>query len=350
MQNKIVIIGAGLTGLTLAYLLKKRNINALILEADSKIGGRIQTINGINNTKIEMGATWFGDHHLHLKNLILELNLKYFKQFTKGVSLFETDSMTAPQRFEIPTNEEEPSYRIIGGTNQLINTLADKLDTKQIELNSKIINITEKGDELILLNDQGKLYKAYKVVTTLPPNLLINSIKFVPNFLQEEISIFNKTHTWMGESIKFAVEYAQPFWKGKGYSGTIFSNINIIQEQYDHSGFNENSFALKGFLNASSINISKEERKGQVISQLMNLLGNEAENYLDYHEKIWQFDELVFKPYTNYVLPHQNNGNAVYQKSFMQGKLFLSGTETSTKYGGYMDGAVSAALLINDII
>lgn len=42
-HERIIIIGGGLTGLTLAYLLSKKNINATALEASPRLGGRIQT-------------------------------------------------------------------------------------------------------------------------------------------------------------------------------------------------------------------------------------------------------------------------------------------------------------------
>ena len=45
-KQRIVIIGGGLSGLTLAYLLTKRNIDFIILEASSRLGGRIQTVTG----------------------------------------------------------------------------------------------------------------------------------------------------------------------------------------------------------------------------------------------------------------------------------------------------------------
>jgi monoamine oxidase len=50
----------------------------------------------------------------------------------------------------------------------------------------------------------------------------------------------------MGESIKFSVEYKTPFGK-KNYSGTLFSQANIIQEMYDHSTADNSGFALKDF-------------------------------------------------------------------------------------------------------
>ena len=72
-NQRIVIIGGGLSGLTLAYLLSKRNIKATVLEASARLGGRIQTIKGALETPLELGATWFSDMHPHLLSLIEEL-------------------------------------------------------------------------------------------------------------------------------------------------------------------------------------------------------------------------------------------------------------------------------------
>jgi len=59
----VIIIGAGLSGLLTGYRLKKEGIPFKILEARNRVGGRINTVNGINNTPIEMGATWFTNQH-----------------------------------------------------------------------------------------------------------------------------------------------------------------------------------------------------------------------------------------------------------------------------------------------
>jgi monoamine oxidase len=41
-------------------------------------------------------------------------------------------------------------------------------------------------------------------------NLLIN-VTFAPDLPSEIVQLAKETHTWMGESIKFAVEYETPF-------------------------------------------------------------------------------------------------------------------------------------------
>ncbi|MDZ7613812.1 MAG: FAD-dependent oxidoreductase [Flavobacteriaceae bacterium] len=111
-QNaRIVIIGGGLSGLTLAYLLSKKNIEATIIEASSRLGGRIQTIKGEYETPLELGATWFSDVHPNLISLLAELEIQKYPQYSKGKSLFQTKSFEPAQEFYIP-EAQSPSYRI----------------------------------------------------------------------------------------------------------------------------------------------------------------------------------------------------------------------------------------------
>ncbi|MGO3181761.1 MAG: FAD-dependent oxidoreductase [Aequorivita sp.] len=74
----ILIVGAGLSGLLTAYRLKKEGIPFKILEARPRIGGRINTLYGTNNTPVEMGATWFGDQHIHLIALLKRIRNRLF--------------------------------------------------------------------------------------------------------------------------------------------------------------------------------------------------------------------------------------------------------------------------------
>lgn len=346
MNNQnVIIIGAGLSGLMLAYLLKQKGLQPLVLEANSTIGGRIQTITGTTGVTIEMGATWFGKQHPTFLSVLDRLSIPYFKQHTKGISLFETMSFVPPQKFEIP-DAEEPSYRIQGGTATLIKRLIAEIGSENIKTNTKVFSVKETENQLIVNTSNGLQYSAHKVISTLPPHLLIQTVTFEPNLPDSIVQIAQKTHTWMGESIKFAVEYATPFWREHNFSGTLFSHASIAQEMYDHSTYDNSGFALKGFLNGGSYTLTAAERKEKVIKQLSSLFGPEAEQYVAYHEKIWREEELTFVPYEQLVMAHQNNGHLAYKQPMLNDKLYISGSETATTNPGYMDGAINAALYI----
>jgi monoamine oxidase len=341
----ILIVGGGLSGLMIAYLLKKKGIEATILEASDRIGGRIETLIGTSTVTIEMGATWFGNQHPHLLALLKELEIPYFKQHTKGVSFFETMSFVPPQKFEI-SDADEPSFRIAGGTSRLLSKLIDSIGLQCIKTKTRVVSIKDVGEQLAVKDSNGNLFLADKVITTLPPHLLIKTITFDPSLPDTFITVAKKTHTWMGESIKFAVEYETAFWRENNFSGTLYSQASIIQEMYDHSTFDSSGFALKGFLNGGTHAMSSTEREEKVIQQLCSVFGPEAKKYIAYHEKIWRNEPLAFYPYEELVMAHQNNGHPQYKKTLFNNKLYLSGSETATINPGYMDGAVVAASYI----
>ena len=64
----VIIIGAGLSGLCLAYFLKNKNYKIKILEGRSRIGGRIRTTFE-KEMPIEMGATGLSPQHTELRKL-----------------------------------------------------------------------------------------------------------------------------------------------------------------------------------------------------------------------------------------------------------------------------------------
>ncbi len=343
MNNaKIIIIGAGLSGLMMAYLLQKKGFEVIILEAESRIGGRIETLTGSNGATMEMGATWFSKPHQNLIALLEGFKIPYFKQHTQGISFFETMSFVPPQKFEI-SDSEESSFRIVGGTAKLIEKLVEKIGIQNIKTDTKVTTIKEVDNYLEVTDYKGIKYTAEKVISTLPPHLLVQTIKFEPNLPDYIQQLAKKTHTWMGESIKFAVEYASPFWRENNYSGALYSQASIIQEMYDHSTADNSGFALKGFLNGGTYTMSKDERQEKVILQLIKLFGNEAENYIEYHEKIWREEPLTFFPYEQLVMGHENNGHTDYKTPFLNNKLYISGSETASQNPGYMEGAIVAA-------
>jgi monoamine oxidase len=347
-MKKVIIIGGGLSGLTIAYNLKKQNIPFIILEAQDNLGGRINTVSGILNSPMEMGATWFNAIHTDLIQLLKDLEINYFPQHIEGKTIFETHSFQPPQIFYVP-NTEQASYRVKDGTFAIIEKLVSIIGKENIYTNTAVHKIIDKGNHLVLIDSLKNSYEAEIVVSTIPPQILIETIQFEPSLPLQLANLMPKVQTWMSGSIKFAVEYEAPFWLKNGYSGTIYSQSSIAVEVYDHCNYEANKFSLVGFLSGSAINYTVEQREQLVIKQIENLFGTIVPKYISYHEKVWN-NQYVLSTKPNSLYAHQNNGHDLLKLPYMNDKLFFAGTETSSIHPGYLEGAVRSANRVSKII
>lgn len=336
---EIIIIGGGLTGLLAANLLQNHGFSCTVIEARNRLGGRIYTLRPDGGADIEMGATWLGSQHRYLIELLDELEISSVEQFMGPTGYYEPMSVSPPQLVDLPPNQD-PSYRIDGGTDTIITALANQLEQASIHEDEVVKSIEQTSDCLTIRTEKHQFTADY-VISTLPPKLLAETVLFSPALPDELIEIASKTHTWMAESIKVAFAFEEPFWRDPSSSGTIFSNVGPVNEMYDHSS--GSSFALKGFMNGVYHAESQEKRKELIIGQLRRFYGDRADSYLSYHDLVWRNDPFTFSDYQQTVVPHLNNGHEVYQTSYLNGRLLLAGAETATQHPGYMDGAVESA-------
>ncbi|GAL01315.1 amine oxidase [Nonlabens ulvanivorans] len=349
MKNKnIIILGAGLCGLTLAYLLRNSNYQITVIEARNRLGGRILTKNTSGETPIDLGPAWLWNQNTNLLNLLKELEIPIHQQFATGNAYYQSMASQPPQLFQLPENQE-PSYRMAGGTNSIIKKLSSILSSIDLKLNEPVLNL-EENVHLIDVRTSQSTYQADLVVSTIPPGLLVNNIEFTPDLPDSLVNIANNTHTWMADSIKFGLSYDKPFWKEKGLSGSCFSNVGPFTELYDHTNYNENRFALAGFMKPALSDLSSSQRKKVILNQLVDFLGKEALDFISYEEQCWAQEKFT-RAQSHYLLsPHQNNGHSVYNHLYFNNKLIISGTETASQYAGYMEGAVRRAQSVFEFI
>ena len=343
----VLIIGAGLTGLSLAKNLTEAGYEVLVLEARDRVGGRIHTYTTTDGAPVEMGATWFFPGFNNLFKTLKSLKLELMPQYMKGGTMYESSPRAPAQRVN-SGDDDGGMFRIKGGTSNIIHTLYNQLDKSKVLLNQVVTNIN-KVDDTVQVVTKDQSFTARKVVTTIPPQLLYHSVKFNPALPKEVSAVARETQTWMGDSSKGAITYAKPFWKEKGLAGALYSQSGPFIQMYDQTSTDGTKFALVGFMNNLS-NLPEAERRKRVVDQLSRVFGEEARNYLDYKDTAWPTERFTMPAGAGRLGAHRNNGHQVYRRPHMGGALYIGGTETATHGSGYMEGAVTSALFISKLI
>jgi len=324
-KEKICIIGAGLSGLYTAVKLQD-SYDVIILEARDRVGGRILNLDGH-----DMGPSWVWGHQKNILALIEELGLTLFEQYIKGYALY--DAPDGVQRFNAPPSAT--SYRIKGGISQIVWALEEQLYTP-VKLNENIISLREENEKIIL-KTASSIYEADKVICTLPPRLAVESIRYSPALPVDLQTQLQKIPTWMGYSAKCVIEYPDAFWREEGLSGFAVSHVGPLGEIHD--ACTEDKAALFGFLHSQ---VKTEDIEASIIEQLIRMYGPKAADLtqvylLDWKTEVFTSTLLDAQP----LMEHPLYG---FNLTHLDGKLIFSGTESSSMEGGYLEGAVNAAL------
>jgi oxygen-dependent protoporphyrinogen oxidase len=106
---KIVVVGAGIAGLGIAYYLSRKSHNVTVLEASSVVGGRSRSISmpGTNNV-VDTGTQFFHSNYPRAFSLLKELGLDHGLSRVKGYTRI-FDERLASGYFHF--NQKLPWYR-----------------------------------------------------------------------------------------------------------------------------------------------------------------------------------------------------------------------------------------------
>lgn len=354
MNDPIIIVGAGLSGLRAASLLISQGIECRVLEARGRIGGRVlsKTVEDMPDFgTFDLGPTWFWpQHEPSISRLVSELGLQTIQQHTEGAILFEQSQNEPIQRHVLPEGTVEKSARIIGGIRSLIDAVSATLPLGTVELDTRVTAIRMDEEGAITLDaetaeGQKKSIRARAVILALPPRIVARHIAFTPSLPMElKTSLVDKP-TWMAGQAKVVAIYNRPFWREDGLSGQVTSWAGPLQEIHDASP-GTGSGALFGFFGISTKRrqeLGEERVLKLVVDQLTRLFGPSAEKPISLLYKDWSSDPDTAVDEDSKPLRGFPNYGRPTNTSEWDKKIIFAGTETSSEQGGHLEGALRSA-------
>lgn len=348
MQTDILIIGGGLSGLTATWQLHRSGVNARVLEARTRFGGRILTVENGTGAECDLGPSWFWPGQPFVASLLNHFAIPYYEQYAAGALLYQQ----MDGRIE-ETTDASPmagSLRIEGGINRLTEAIANEIDPAHHFLKHIVTGLSISNDVITVdvTGPSGKLQmQAKQVAVAIPPRLAAN-LTFVPELPPKTMQTLTTTSTWMAGHAKFFAVYDEPFWRKKGLCGTAISRLGPLAEIHDASPNSGSTFSLFGFagLDAESrASMGRTEFMRQATLQLATLFGDEANRPTAVYFQDWSTEEFTAstadrQPQTH----HPQYGLNLQLGSAWDGKLEFISTETSFTNGGLIEGALESGL------
>jgi monoamine oxidase len=336
-----LIIGGGISGCVMARQLAKRQLNFKLVEAQTTLGGRIQS----TGQGLDLGPTWFWPHQHSVESLLAELHIDFFEQYTQGDYVYQAGPNSPITRGR--DQQGMLSNRVNGGMGTVISALKDTIPDEHILLNSPVNQISKRDNIWRVKLINGDELSCDHLWLAMPPR------KIAPLFLAADNCVLSKalvTHlqaqqTWMSAQAKFVAVYEKAFWRDAGLSGQGFSRVGPMVEINDACGADRNApAALFGFVGIPAVNrqpLDEQQVINACVAQLGQLFGEAALSPTSTHYVDWASNSFIASAADiSEPSQHAHFNEAKYKAELKKLKLGLIGAEFSQTEPGYIAGAI----------
>jgi len=102
-EARVVVVGAGLSGLVAARKLAGAGLSVVVLEARDRVGGRTLSHTTSFGERVDLGAQWIGPTQDRMAKLVAELGLSPFKQYAAGKKVLSLGGTVTTYKTSIPS-------------------------------------------------------------------------------------------------------------------------------------------------------------------------------------------------------------------------------------------------------
>ncbi len=343
----IAVIGAGVSGLATAYLLRQAGRSVRVLEAVDEPGGRIRSFHSSENKSVvvgDRGPTWvWPEYQPTIEHWLSELDIELFEQFEVGKSIVEMAPDARPTATVLPA--QHGSMRIVGGTTTLIERLILRLGEGIVETRARIRRV-ERNESGITLHWLGGTVRASQVVVAVPPRVALGTIEWAPALPQGLERALRNLPTWMAAHAKAVIVYDKPFWRENGLSGRVASRVGPLMEVHDHCSVDGQTAALFGFVGwpHGARAQHRDQLPALIEQQLTRCFGPQAANPQGIFIEDWSDNALIAQP-DDLLGPqaHPAVGPDIVRQPAWENRLVFATAETAARSPGLIEGAFIAA-------
>jgi monoamine oxidase len=439
----VIVIGAGLSGLTAAREVAFKGKSVIVLEARTRVGGRMLNHDIGGGHVTELGGQFVGPTQDHMIGLSDQLGIDRFDTYDTGLNIYYTNGTKSTFSDQLPTgaapaqlapeaaaavaqldqmstqvpvdapwnspsatdwdsqtlytwlknnsassqfmgiaaaateaifgaepreisllftlfyiaasgNETNPGtfernfntrgggqqQRYVGGSQLVPLAMATALG-RRVRLNSPARRIVQTRTGVRV--DSDKLsYHAKQVIVAVPPPIA-GRIIYEPGLSSKRDQLTQRMP--MGSLMKAEAIYDKPFWREQGYNGQAISDVGPVKATFDNSPPDGSVGVLMGFIGGTEARVlmqkSAAEQQTAALQSFANYFGDQAKSPRDYVQFNWTTETWNRGCPVSVLAPGTllDFGEAIRRP---EGRIHWAGTETSTYWNGYMDGAVRA--------
>ena len=354
-SKRVIIVGAGLSGLVAGYELTRAGHDVTILEARNRVGGRVFTL----RTPFSDGH--FADAGAARIPLDHEMTIGYADHFELTLDPFYPESsyyvnLSGDERTLISASDylNNPPWegfsvnrkdfvKIRGGTDKLPQAFADTL-TDQIHLATPVESIEQNADGIIVGVSDGTEYSADRALCTVPLPVL-NRIQFSPQLSDAKVEASSGGYDYAASTRVF-MQFANRFWESEGLNG--WGNTDwpeeIWQPTWDRGGPRGLLMSYLFYDRAVELDqLSEENGIQHLLNRWTNVFPGVYDNIELEHSTShsWALQEWSGGAWAS---PTEEQNEALAARiGAAEGRIHFAG-EHASDYHGWMQGALVSGL------
>ncbi|TWG95374.1 monoamine oxidase [Nocardioides sp. J9] len=438
----VVVVGAGIAGLVAAERIARRGRSVLVVEARTRVGGRVLHHDLRTGGRVEAGGAFIGPTQDHIRALADDLGVRTFKEHVAGKNVYvSSNPLLGRQEFtgtvppdptilldaalaltrlnsmaaEVPVDAPwahpkaaewdrttlgawlrsntlnsrgidnlikswtHPGFgadpdqlsllyvlhyiacsgnerttgtfernsdtvggaqesRFVGGSQRIPLGLARRLGDR-VALGAAVRRIEHRGGRVVVHTRRGPVSARRVIVAAAPKQVLdINFHGALPAGRRALLAGMQ-----MGRLMKCDAVYEKPFWRDAGLSGFGIADTGAVRVAFDNHVTSTGHGILLAFVGGSTWRqygtLSRAERRRAVLEGFASMFGDQALRPIEYTEHDWTHERWTRGGPVAFCPPGvlATHGRHLRRPS---GRIHWAGTETSTYWTGYMDGAV----------